>query len=51
MLRWTDYRAQASMKAEKKALAGNIVRWVEKIGEGIDNLPRRKTSGKCCGWS
>ena len=34
-----DYRAQASMKAEKKALAGNIVRWVEKIGEGIDNLP------------
>ena len=34
-----DYRAQASMKAEKRALAGNIVRWVEKIGEGIDNLP------------
>ena len=34
-----DYRTQASMKAEKKALAGNIVRWVEKIGEGIDNLP------------
>ena len=35
-----DYRAQASMKAEKKALAGNIVRWVEKIGGGIDNLPQ-----------
>ena len=34
-----DCRAQASMKAEKKALAGNIVRWVEKIGDGIDNLP------------
>ena len=34
----TDYRAQASMKAEKKALAGNIVRWVDKIGEGVDNL-------------
>ena len=33
-----DYRAQASMKAEKKALAGNIVQWVEKISEGIDNL-------------
>ncbi len=35
-----DYRAQASMKAEKKALADNIVRWVEKIGGGIDNLPQ-----------
>ena len=34
-----DYRAQASMKVEKRALAGKIVRWVEKIGEGIDNLP------------
>ena len=33
-----DYRAQASMKAEKKALAGNILRWADKIGEGVDNL-------------
>ena len=34
-----DYRAQASMKAEKKAVAGNIVGWANKIGEGVDNLP------------
>ena len=34
-----DYRSQASIQAEKKAVAGNIVRWVNKIGEGIDNLP------------
>ena len=27
-----DYRAQASMKAEKKAVAGNIVGWANKIG-------------------
>ena len=35
-----DYRAQASMKAEKKALAGNILRWADKFGEGLDNLPQ-----------
>ena len=34
-----DYRAQASMKAEKKSLGGNIVRWADKFGEGVDNLP------------
>ena len=34
-----DYRSQASMKAEKKAVAGNIVGWANKIGEGVDNLP------------
>ena len=35
-----DYRAQASMKAEKKALANNILRWADKCGEGLDNLPQ-----------
>ncbi len=27
------------MKADKKAVAGNIVGWANKIGEGVDDLP------------